>query len=91
MLSKLSSGEQNPNILIPKLTSLVNTLPFQNRAVLEVLLPFLIKVNSFEQQNKMTIANIAIVFSPTLGCPINVMHALIEHYDDIFNSNLIDL
>lgn len=42
------------------------TLPVAHRAVLRVLLPFLLRVARHAAVNRMTVANLAVVFGPTL-------------------------
>ena len=50
------------------LKTLIQTLPAENRAVVEVLLPFLQRVCSYVATNKMTSENIVRAFARKEGC-----------------------
>jgi hypothetical protein len=66
-------------------------LPKMNRAVLEQLLHLLHEITMNEAVTKMNVVNLAIVFSPTLHCPMETMKMLISNFNDIFNYRLIEL
>lgn len=40
--------------------------------------------------NKMTLRNIGIVFSPTLGIPAGILYELVSHFGAIFNDDAVD-
>ncbi len=66
-------------------------IPKSNRMVIDMLLKLLSAVAANENSNKMSVVNLAIVFSPTLGCSMEVMKPLILHYEEIFGYDLIQL
>lgn len=76
---------------LPDITQMVQSLPEPNQAVLQVLLKLLLEVAEHREVNKMSFTNLAIVFSPTLGCPMEVLTPLIQHYHVIFEAPLIEM
>ena len=73
------------------IAQLIVQIPKMNRCVLEMLLKLLHEVLQNEAITKMTVINLAIVFSPTLNCPMELTKTLITHFEDIFNYDLIEL
>ena len=57
---------EDPNIQFYTLQLLVMLLPPVHRECLKKLLDFLAKVATFHESNKMNLANLAVVFAPTL-------------------------
>uniref|UniRef100_A0A8C2Q4M7 Rho GTPase-activating protein 26 n=1 Tax=Cyprinus carpio TaxID=7962 RepID=A0A8C2Q4M7_CYPCA len=54
---------------VAEIHSIVHRLPEKNRQMLELLMKHLAKVASHHQQNLMTVANLGVVFGPTLLRP----------------------
>mmetsp|Transcript_328 Transcript_328/g.453 ORF Transcript_328/g.453 Transcript_328/m.453 type:complete len:805 (+) Transcript_328:1-2415(+) len=93
------------DLRIRYIRTLVDALPGPNKALLKVLIKFLIQVKEHEQQNKMGIPNLATVFGPNLlvnadnnmiqmiqDTPVinSLVNTLIQDYDLIFNDKLPD-
>ncbi|CAB1443329.1 unnamed protein product [Pleuronectes platessa] len=88
----------NPEARVTEIHALVHRLPEKNRQMLELLMKHLNNVASHDQQNLMTIANLGVVFGPTLLRPQEetvaaimdikfqniVVEILIEHHEKIF-------
>ncbi|KKY34120.1 hypothetical protein UCDDA912_g05928 [Diaporthe ampelina] len=69
---------------IAALSELVTRLPQANATLLKYLIAFLIKVINHADQNKMTVRNVGIVFSPTLTIPAPVFALFLQNYEAIF-------
>lgn len=69
---------------IAALGELVTRLPQANATLLKYLIAFLIKVINNADQNKMTVRNVGIVFSPTLTIPAPVFALFLQNYEAIF-------
>eukprot|EP01133_Synstelium_polycarpum_P015368 gene15368-18229_t len=85
-LEGLRQGGNSPdaiNMRISGITALLKRLPEANRCILHHL-NSLLNLVSFEPSSKMTTVNLAIIFAPTLGCPVEVMTVLIDYYEPIF-------
>uniref|UniRef100_A0A3P8VZS2 Rho GTPase-activating protein 26 n=1 Tax=Cynoglossus semilaevis TaxID=244447 RepID=A0A3P8VZS2_CYNSE len=88
----------NPEARMTEIHGLVHRLPEKNRQMLELLMKHLANVANHHQQNLMTIANLGVVFGPTLLRPQEetvaaimdikfqniVVEILIEHHEKIF-------
>uniref|UniRef100_A0A673LXL7 Rho GTPase-activating protein 26 n=1 Tax=Sinocyclocheilus rhinocerous TaxID=307959 RepID=A0A673LXL7_9TELE len=88
----------NPEARVAEIHSIVHRLPEKNRQMLELLMKHLAKVASHHQQNLMTVANLGVVFGPTLLRPQEetvaaimdikfqniVVEILIENHERIF-------
>ncbi|KAI3373235.1 hypothetical protein L3Q82_006544 [Scortum barcoo] len=88
----------NPEARVTEIHALVHRLPEKNRQMLELLMKHLANVASHHQQNLMTVANLGVVFGPTLLRPQEetvaaimdikfqniVVEILIEHHERIF-------
>uniref|UniRef100_A0A8C5HAH8 Rho-type GTPase-activating protein 26 n=1 Tax=Gouania willdenowi TaxID=441366 RepID=A0A8C5HAH8_GOUWI len=88
----------NPEARVTAIHGLVHRLPEKNRQMLELLMKHLGNVASHHLQNLMTIANLGVVFGPTLLRPQEetvaaimdikfqniVVEILIEHHEKIF-------
>nr|XP_055035726.1 rho GTPase-activating protein 26-like isoform X2 [Misgurnus anguillicaudatus] len=88
----------NPEARVSEIHSIVHRLPEKNRQMLELLMKHLAKVASHHQQNLMTVANLGVVFGPTLLRPQEetvaaimdikfqniVVEILIENHERIF-------
>lgn len=66
------------------LHELVKRLPLANITLLKYLIAFLIKIINHSDQNKMTVRNVGIVFSPTLTIPAPVFAMFLQNYEPIF-------
>lgn len=60
------SGSADSAIGTDEMTSLLRLLPTSNKVLLFYLLAFLMKVTQFQEENKMTVSNLAIVWAPNL-------------------------
>ncbi|KAL8376801.1 hypothetical protein RB595_007764 [Gaeumannomyces hyphopodioides] len=69
---------------IAALGDLVERLPQANATLLRYLIAFLIKIINNAGQNKMTVRNVGIVFSPTLNIPALVFAMFLQNYEGIF-------
>ncbi|RIA90878.1 hypothetical protein C1645_724489 [Glomus cerebriforme] len=69
---------------INELGRLVSALPLSNYTLLRTLTGHLIRVVQNSNVNKMTVRNIGIVFSPTLGIPAGVFSLFMAEFDYIF-------
>ncbi|KAK6535951.1 hypothetical protein TWF281_000200 [Arthrobotrys megalospora] len=69
---------------VPRLNELVHMLPIENFTLLKVLAQHLIQIVDNAAENKMTVRNVGIVFSPTLNIPAGVFSLFILEYSSIF-------
>lgn len=69
---------------VNELGSLVSLLPLANYSLLRTLCSHLIKVIERSDVNKMTMRNVGIVFSPTLGIPAGVFALFLTEFDWVF-------
>ncbi|KAM9729172.1 rho GTPase-activating protein 26-like isoform 3-T3 [Menidia menidia] len=88
----------NPEARVTEVHALVHRLPEKNRQMLELLMKHLSNVASHHQHNLMTVANLGVVFGPTLLRPQEetvaaimdikfqniVVEILIEHHERMF-------
>lgn len=70
---------------IAELSSLVASLPFPNYCLLRALSAHLIRIVSNSHTNKMTVRNVGIVFSPTLGIPAGVFSLMLGEFPRVFD------
>lgn len=73
-----------------ELASLVSSLPRPNYSLLRALIQHLIKVTNHEDVNKMTVRNVGIVFSPTLGIPAGLFGLFITTFEQCFGIDAAD-
>lgn len=64
----------------------MSELPPPNYALLRALTAHLILIVKNSATNKMTLRNIGIVFSPTLGIPAGIFSELVSHFGAIFDA-----
>ncbi|XP_040460198.1 rho GTPase-activating protein 26 isoform X4 [Falco naumanni] len=90
---------ENQESRVSEIHSLVHRLPEKNRQMLHLLMNHLAKVANNHKQNLMTVANLGVVFGPTLLRPQEetvaaimdikfqniVIEILIENHEKIFN------
>ncbi|KAJ8266809.1 hypothetical protein GJAV_G00134940 [Gymnothorax javanicus] len=95
----------NPEARISEIHSIVHRLPEKNRQMLDLLMKHLANVASHHQQNLMTVANLGVVFGPTLLRPQEetvaaimdikfqniVIEILIENHERIFKDTPVPL
>jgi len=70
---------------VAELSRLVSDLPPPNYALLRAFTAHLILIVRNAPTNKMTLRNIGIVFSPTLGIPAGIFSELVTHFGAIFD------
>ncbi|XP_041122239.1 rho GTPase-activating protein 26-like isoform X1 [Polyodon spathula] len=90
----------NQEARISEIHSIIHRLPEKNRQMMDLLMKHLANVANNHQQNLMTVANLGVVFGPTLLRPQEetvaaimdikfqniVIEILIENHEKIFNS-----
>ncbi|CAO3595971.1 unnamed protein product [Absidia cylindrospora] len=69
---------------VNELGRLVSELPLANYTLLRILTSHLISVVKHCDTNLMTVRNIGIVFSPTLGIPGSIFNLFLSEFDYIF-------
>ncbi|KAF9434548.1 hypothetical protein BGZ76_007826, partial [Entomortierella beljakovae] len=72
---------------VNELARLTSILPEANYTLLRALTAHLIEIVENADTNKMTVRNVGIVFSPTLGIPAGVFALLMSDFDHIFHTN----
>lgn len=70
---------------VKELSELVSKLPLANYSILRALTAHLILVVQNSNVNKMTMRNVGIVFSPTLGIPAGVFSLMLGEFNRVFN------
>ncbi|KAG8882576.1 hypothetical protein FRB97_008085 [Tulasnella sp. 331] len=86
-LSVIDLADQQERI--NELASLVSQMPFPNYSLLRALTSHLILVVQNSHINKMTMRNVGIVFSPTLGIPAGVFSLMLGEFEQVFNVNAV--
>lgn len=75
----------DPQERIAELSQLIAALPYANYSLLRALTRHLIGIVNQANINKMTMRNVGIVFSPTLGIPAGVFSLMLNEFDRVFN------
>jgi len=70
---------------IRELSYLIAALPLANYSLLRALTAHLILIVQNSNVNKMTMRNVGIVFSPTLGIPAGVFSLMLGEFNRVFN------
>lgn len=70
---------------IRELSDLIASLPITNYSLLRALTAHLILIVQNSSVNKMTMRNVGIVFSPTLGIPAGVFSLMLGEFNRVFN------
>ncbi|KAF7370790.1 hypothetical protein MSAN_00712500 [Mycena sanguinolenta] len=70
---------------IKELSQLISALPIANYSLLRALTAHLILIVQNAAVNKMTMRNVGIVFSPTLGIPAGVFSLMLAEFNRVFN------
>jgi RalA-binding protein 1 len=77
----------DPQERITELSHLIAILPVANYSLLRALTAHLISIVQNAHVNKMTMRNVGIVFSPTLGIPAGVFSLMLAEFNRVFNVN----
>jgi RalA-binding protein 1 len=83
--SFIPSDLEDPQERITELSHLIAILPVANYSLLRALTAHLISVVQNSNVNKMTMRNVMIVFSPTLGIPAGVFRLMLTEFNRVFN------
>ncbi|KAG7093858.1 hypothetical protein E1B28_007496 [Marasmius oreades] len=75
----------DPQERIRELSQLIAALPIANYSLLRALTAHLILIVQNSAANKMTMRNVGIVFSPTLGIPAGVFSLMLGEFNRVFN------
>lgn len=75
----------DPQERIKELSRLIASLPIANYSLLRALTAHLILIVQNAHVNKMTMRNVGIVFSPTLGIPAGVFSLMLGEFNRVFN------
>lgn len=75
----------DPQERITELSQLIAALPIANYSLLRALTAHLILIVQNANVNKMTMRNVGIVFSPTLGIPAGVFSLMLGEFKRVFN------
>jgi RalA-binding protein 1 len=75
----------DPQERIKELSHLIASLPIANYSLLRALTAHLILIVQNAGVNKMTMRNVGIVFSPTLGIPAGVFSLMLGEFNRVFN------
>ncbi|KAG5645735.1 hypothetical protein DXG03_005431 [Asterophora parasitica] len=75
----------DPQERIKELSKLIASLPLVNYSLLRALTAHLILIVQNANTNKMTMRNVGIVFSPTLGIPAGVFSLMLGEFNRVFN------
>ncbi|KAF9561488.1 RhoGAP-domain-containing protein [Agrocybe pediades] len=75
----------DPQERIKELSQLIAALPLANYTLLRALTAHLILIVQNSNVNKMTMRNVGIVFSPTLGIPAGVFSLMLGEFNRVFN------
>lgn len=67
------------------MSRLISALPIANYSLLRALTAHLILIVQNANINKMTMRNVGIVFSPTLGIPAGVFSLMLGEFKRVFN------
>lgn len=78
-------GLADPEAKEACINSLLDSLPDPNKSTVEYLLNHLIRISTFEQDNRMTLQNLATVFGPTLLRPA-IKEAQPQTLEELFSS-----
>ena len=79
-----------PQERIRELSHLIASLPIANYSLLRALTAHLILIVQNSAVNKMTMRNVGIVFSPTLGIPAGVFSLMLGEFNRVFNVDAVD-
>jgi RalA-binding protein 1 len=80
----------DPQERIQELSQLIASLPIANYTLLRALTAHLILIVQNAGVNKMTMRNVGIVFSPTLGIPAGVFGLMLGEFNRVFGVGGLD-
>jgi len=80
----------DPNERVNELAHLVSQLPVANYSLLRAMITHLILIVQNSAVNKMTMRNVGIVYSPTLGIPAGILSLMLSEFDRVFNVDATD-
>lgn len=75
----------DPQERVRTLSHLIASLPIANYSLLRALTAHLILIVQNSAVNKMSMRNVGIVFSPTLGIPAGVFSLMLGEFNQVFN------
>lgn len=75
---------------IDELSQLIAALPIANYSLLRALTAHLILIVQNAGVNKMTMRNVGIVFSPTLGIPAGVFSLMLGEFKRVFSVDAVN-
>jgi RalA-binding protein 1 len=75
----------DPKERVAELAQLISRLPLANYSLLRALTAHIILIVQNANLNKMTMRNVGIVFSPTLGIPAGVFSLMLGEFNHVFN------
>src|ERR1700753_4251670 len=75
----------DPKERVAELAHLISRLPLANYSLLRALTAHIILIVQNANLNKMTMRNVGIVFSPTLGIPAGVFSLMLGEFTRVFN------
>ncbi|KZS94391.1 hypothetical protein SISNIDRAFT_453295 [Sistotremastrum niveocremeum HHB9708] len=76
---------EDPRDRVETLARLISQLPLANYSLLRALTAHLILIVQNAATNKMSIRNVGIVFSPTLGFPAPLFSLMLSEFNKVFN------
>ncbi|KAK0467319.1 uncharacterized protein EV420DRAFT_1759150 [Desarmillaria tabescens] len=76
---------KDPQERVRTLSHLIASLPIANYSLLRALTAHLILIVQNSAVNKMSMRNVGIVFSPTLGIPAGVFSLMLGEFNQVFN------
>jgi RalA-binding protein 1 len=88
--NELTADLVDSSARVAELSRLVSDLPPPSYALLRALTAHLILIVKHSHINKMTLRNIGIVFSPTLGIPAGIFSELVSNFGRIFDDTILE-
>ncbi|KAG2199562.1 hypothetical protein INT47_012162 [Mucor saturninus] len=73
--------------LLKTVRSITSKLPIYSFCLLQLLSRHLKKVADNQQENRMSVSNLAVIFIPTLNIGRALFHCMVEHYGEIFEGH----
>jgi RalA-binding protein 1 len=90
LFSRMFLDLMDPNERVNELAQLVSQLPVAHYSLLRAMITHLILIVQNAAVNKMTMRNVGIVFSPTLGIPAGILSLMLAEFDRVFNVDPAD-
>lgn len=76
-----------PPALLKIVRSITSKLPIYSFCLLQLLCKHLKNVADNEEENRMSVSNLALIFIPTLNIGRALFHCMVEHYTEIFEGS----